>query len=117
MPEVNIDGLKELEKKLKDNATLNDVKKVVQFHGDKLNERMKAQTKLSFVKGYSVGDTASSINTELEDGGMTAVIEPKTEYAPYVEWGTRFMSAEPFVRPSYNVQKQRFIDDMKKLMR
>jgi HK97 gp10 family phage protein len=35
----------------------------------------------------------------------------------YLEYGTRFMDAQPFVRPAYNEQKAKFIRDMNKLTR
>ena len=114
---INWEGIKELEKSLKDNANLDDVKRVVQTNGDRLNREMKNKAGAAFVKGYSHGDTAGSINTTIVNGGMTAEVGPSTEYAPYVEWGTRFMDAEPFVSPAYNIVKQKFISDMEKLMK
>ena len=114
---IKWEGIKELEKSLKDNANLDDVRRVVQTNGDRLNREMKAQTKAAFVKGYSHGDTAGSINTTIVNGGMTAEVGPSTEYAPYLEYGTRFMAPEPFLSPAYNIVKQQFISDMKKLMK
>ena len=32
---------------------------------------------------------------------------PHTDYAGYVEYGTRFQAAQPFVKPAYDVQKRR----------
>lgn len=114
---VQLKGLDELKRALKDNCDLSDVKRVVQTNGDRLNREMKAQTHVAFVKGYSHGDTAGSINTEITDGGMTARVGPATEYAPYVEWGTRFMSAEPFVGPAFLKIRAQFIADMQRLMK
>ena len=48
---------------------------------------------------------------------MTAVVGPTTEYAYYVEVGTRFMQAEPFVRPPWEEQKELFKKDMDKLVK
>ena len=115
--DIKWEGLAELEKLLKDNCDLSDVKKVVQTNGDRLNREMKAQTKLAFKKGYSHGDTAGSINTEITDGGMTAKVGPTTEYAPYVEYGTRYMEAEPFITPAFLKVREQFINDMKRLMK
>ena len=36
---------------------------------------------------------------------------------PYLEYGTRFMDAQPFVRPAFDEQKEKFKDDMQKLVR
>ena len=48
---------------------------------------------------------------------MTAAVGPTTDYSPYVEYGTRFMQAEPFVKPSWEEQKELFKKDMDKLVK
>ena len=114
---IEIKGIDKLQKKLRKNVDMAAVKKVVQFHVGQLAERMKAQTQQSFKKGYSTGDTASSINVEITDGGLEARVGPTTNYAEYAEYGTRFMEAEPFVRPALDDQKDKFKADLKKLVR
>lgn len=117
MSGIKFKGLDKLQKKLKKNVEMKAVKDIVKFHGGQLSERMKVQTQQSFKKGYSTGDTASSINVEITDGGLEARVGPTTNYAEYVEYGTRFMEAEPFVRPALDAQKDKFKSDLKKLMR
>lgn len=114
---IKFNGLDKLQKKLRGNMDPESVKKVVKFHGGQLSERMKVQTQQSFKKRYSTGDTASSINTVIADGGFAAKVGPTTDYAEYVEYGTRFMEAEPFVKPAFDAQKEKFKSDMKKLVR
>ena len=114
---VKFEGLYRLEKGLKKRLNMDAVKRVVQKNGDQLNERAKENTENAFVKGYSHGDTARSITTEIRDGGMTAVVEPKTEYAAYVELGTRKMTAEPYLKPAWEVQKEQFKKDLDRLTR
>ena len=46
---------------------------------------------------------------------MTAEVTPKAEYAPYVELGTRFMAAQPYLKPAFEEQKRKFKSDMNKL--
>lgn len=113
---VSLSGMNELQVALKKGTNLNAAKIVVQKNGDELNRNMKAQTHDSFVKGYSTGQTARSINTNISDGGLTAKVGPTTEYAKYVEYGTRYMEAEPFIKPAFDKQKDKFISDMKKTM-
>lgn len=115
MPKIKIEGLDKLEKALKDNATLDDVKKVIRHNGAQLQERM--QRKADFKKGYQTGTTKRSIGLEIKDGGLTAEVEPGTHYSPYLEYGTRFMDAQPFVRPALDEQVQKFKKDMDKLVR
>lgn len=115
MAKLKVDGLKELQKALKDKITLDDVKRVVSHNGQQLQTKM--QTNADFKKGYQTGATKRSIGLEIQDGGFTAEVGPTTEYAPYLEYGTRYMEAQPFVRPAYEEQKQKFKSDMQKLVR
>ena len=115
MARIKVDGLDELEKKLKANATLNDVKRVVRQNGSELQKRMQA--KADFKMGYQTGTTKRSIGLEIKDNGFTAEVGPETEYAPYVEYGTRFMEAQPFVRPALEEQTAQFKSDLQKLVR
>ena len=115
MSGIKVEGLAELQAALKENVKLDDVKKVVRHHGSKLQNRM--QDKADFAKGYQTGTTKRSIDLEIVDGGFTAAVGPGTEYSPYLEYGTRFMDAQPFIKPALNEQKELFKRDMKKLVR
>jgi HK97 gp10 family phage protein len=110
-----VDGLEKLQKALKQNVTMDDVKRVVRHHGKQLQKNM--QGKADFRKGYQTGETKRSIGLEIQDGGMASEVGPTTDYSPYVECGTRFMEAQPFVRPAYEEQKEKFKRDMQKLVR
>ena len=77
-----------------------------------------------YVKGKSgkqfikpTGTLKRSIRLEMLDNGFTAEVEPTAEYAAYVELGTRFMSAQPYLKPAYNEQKEKFKSDMDKLVK
>lgn len=115
MNDIKLVGLKELEEKLKDNVTLNDVKRVVKMNGSELHSGM--QRAAIFKGGYSTGRTKQSITLGFEKDGLSAKVKPGTEYSPYVEYGTRYMAAQPFVRPSFNRQKKQFMKDLKKIMK
>lgn len=115
MADIKIKGLDELQKALKDNITLDDVKKVVRHNGTQLHEGV--QNNADFSQGYQTGTTKRSVELEITDGGFTATVEPTTEYSPYLEYGTRFMEAQPFVRPAYEEQKAKFKRDMQKLVK
>lgn len=115
MANIKINGLEELQAKLKKNVNMDDVKTVVQHNGGELDNTMKREAGAAFVKGYSTGDTARSITLTMSDGGLTATVAPGTEYSMYLEYGTRFMAAEPFVKPAFEIVKPKFLDDLKKL--
>lgn len=115
MASLKIEGLDKLEKALKENVKMDDVKRVVRHNGSQLQEKM--QDNAEFVKGYQTGTTKRSIGLEITDGGFTAEVEPTTDYSPYLEYGTRFMDAQPFVKPSHDAQSKKFKSDMQKLVR
>lgn len=119
---IKISGLDKLQKKLKANATLDDVKKVVKTNGTEMNA--KAQRNASFKGHYEngkfvspTGATKRSIVLEVNNNGMNAKSAPSTEYAPYLENGTRFMAAQPFMKPAFNEQKEVFKRDMDRLVK
>ena len=115
MPKIKIDGLEELQKALKDNVTMDDVKRVVRQNGSEMQRKIQANA--DFKKGYQTGTTKRSIGLEIKDSGFTAEVEPGTEYSPYLEYGTRFMEAQPFVKPGHEEQERQFKRDMQKLVK
>ena len=115
MGRIEIKGLDKLEKVLKENVTLNDVKKVVKHNGSELQR--KIQDNADFTQGYQTGETKRSVDLDITDGGFSAESGPTTEYAEYLEFGTRFMDAQPFVKPSLDAQAAKFERDMQKLVR
>lgn len=112
---IRIEGLEELQKKLKKNANMDDVKKVVRHNGSQLQR--KIQEKADFKKGYQTGTTKRSVGLEITDGGLTAEAGPTTDYAEYLEFGTRFMEAQPFVKPAMEEQSKKFESDLQKLVK
>jgi HK97 gp10 family phage protein len=112
---VKLNGMEEFKRVLKPNVTMNDVKRIVKVNGDRLNRAMKTQTTKSYVKGYSTGDTASSITTEVRDGGLTVAVGASMRYNSYTEYGTRYMSAEPILDPSLETVRPHFLGDLEKV--
>lgn len=110
MAGVKIIGIEKIQKKLRQNVQMADVKKVVRHNGAEM--QVKAQQNAP----VDTGTLKRSIGIEITDGGMTAEVEPTADYAPYVELGTRFMEAQPYLGPAFNEQKEKFKKDMKKLV-
>ena len=111
---VTLKGMKELRSKLADVKPEN-IHAVVRHNGQQLQQNM--MRKADFKKGYATGVTKRSIHLEIRDGGMTAEVGPETEYSPYLEYGTRFMQAQPFVGPALEEQKDKFIKDLERLVK
>lgn len=115
MANIEIRGIDRLEAHLKNNTTMQDVKRVIRTNGAQLQQKM--MRKADFTRGYQTGTTKRSITCLIKDSGMTAEVGPATEYSPYLEKGTRFMSAQPFVEPALNEQLPKFKSDMQKLVK
>lgn len=115
--EIKITADEALIKKLKRLGKIDFVKDKVKKHGGLLQETMKemATPDVIYVKGYSIGDTKKSISVNITDNGLTAEVGSGMEYTPYIEYGSRFVEAEPVVRPAFNKHKDNFIEDIRKL--
>lgn len=110
---VKITGIEKLQAKLKKNVQMKDVKRVIKTNGAQLQNKMVRNA--NFVKGYQTGTTKRSIKLDVTDFGLTAEVGPTTEYSGYLEYGTRRMEAQPFVKPSLDEQEKQFERDFKKL--
>ncbi len=115
MPKIKIEGLDKLQKTLKDNVSLDLVKRVVRDHGEAMKDKIVDNA--DFKKGYQTGQTKRSIGLEIVDAGFAAEVEPTTDYSPYLEYGTRFMEAQPFVKPAFDEQAAKFKQDMQRLVK
>ena len=111
---IRVEGLEKLQKQLRKNANMDDVKRVVRQNGSELQR--KIQSNADFDKGYQTGTTKRSVDLDIKDGGLTAESGPTTEYAEYLEFGTRFMEAQPFVKPAMDEQSKQFEKDLRKLV-
>lgn len=101
---------------------MSKVKQIVKDNGAALQEAAQRKAPVGTpqstgIPGYVGGTLKRSIGLEIRDGGLTAEVEPTAEYAAYVEYGTRYMNAQPYMRPSYTAQKEKFKSDLKKLTR
>ena len=57
-----------------------------------------------------------SIVMELLNNGFVGYVCANAHYAPYQEFGTRFMAAQPFMGPAVNKTRPEFMANMKKLL-
>jgi len=58
----------------------------------------------------------SSIQSKM-DGDLTGIVFTNTEYAVYVEFGTRRMSAQPYLTPSVESARHPFIQALQSIGR
>lgn len=114
MASIRFEGADELERALIEKGKLEVVKQIVRKHGAELNQGVVRNA--VFTRGYSTGQTRRSIHLTFHNKGLEARVKPSTEYSPYLEHGTRFMSAQPFVGPAFNSQKEKFKNDIERLV-
>ena len=111
MSSIKVTGIDELQMKLKKNVQMSDVKKVVRKNGSDMQKKAQKNAPID------TGTLQRSIALEMRDSGKTAEVEPTVYYGAYVELGTRFMNAQPYLKPAFNEQKEKFKQDMRKLAR
>ena len=104
-------GVAQLQKALQKNIGLDAVKRVVKQNGAEMQERAQRNAPVDS------GTLKRSIGMEMSDVGLTTTVAPTAEYAPFVEHGTRFMEAQPFMNPAFVAQKSQFKRDLDKLVK
>ena len=90
---------------------MEQVKEVVKSNTAEMNRAMQRNSPVD------TGFLKRSIVLRLANGGLTGISGATAEYAPYLEYGTRFMSAQPFIKPAFRVQSEKFMQDMKSLVK
>jgi len=63
------------------------------------------------------GTLRRSITTQIDEGGMRAVVGPSVDYGIYVELGTRHMAARPYMRPAAEAVMPHYVDRIKFALR
>ena len=111
MATLKIEGIAKLNKGLKKRMDMSAVQTVVRKNGADMQKKAQRNAPVD------TGTLKRSIGIDISDGGMTATVEPTAEYAPYVELGTRFMEAQPYLKPAFEEQKKQFEKDLQKLAR
>ena len=94
MSGIKVNGLDQLNAKLRKNMDLNAVKTIVK------KEWSGSPEKAQHYVPVDTGTLKRSIGLNIKDGGLTAVVAPTTDYAEYVEYGTRFMESTTVHAPS-----------------
>lgn len=85
-------------------------KKAVRLYGSKLQQMSMQKAPVD------TGTLKRSIRLDIADQGLSAVVYPTVHYAMYVEYGTRFMNAQPFLKPSLLSIEPQFVRAMDKVM-
>lgn len=108
---LRVFGAKKVRGALNEAANLDDVKNVLKMNGAEMqaNAQRNAPVDTGALKRFVV--------LYVYDDGFKVVVKSLAQYAPYQEYGTRFMTGTPHIRPAYYEQRKQFISDMKRLMK
>ncbi len=119
-----IKGTGPLIKAMQKKSDLSAVKKVVQLNGSELQRRMQreASFKGHYHNGKFIPPTGTTkrsigISSPMGDRGFAVRVAPNTYYSWWLEHGSRYMAAQPFVQPALLAQKMQFIRDLERLMK
>src|SRR5699024_7941187 len=100
-----------LAKRLNELANLRDVQNAVKLNTTEMHR--KASRKVA----DDTGHLKRTLTIDFRDGGLTGRVYTDVEYAIYQEYGTRFQSGTPFMRPSLYEQRPMFYKDMERLLK
>ena len=110
MARIRLIGDKELKAALKKASRLDAVKQVVRSDGATLQRKAQRYCPVD------TGTLKRSIDLEISDMGLTATSAAHTDYAAYVEYGTRKMDAQPYMVPAYEETVENFKRHLRRTM-
>lgn len=97
---------------LLDLERMNAVKSIIKAGGAQLQSQTQRNMTQKYRGHYEgkkfvgvTGTTKRSVALTIEDGGKTARVTVGTSYFPYLEKGTRYMSARPTLKPAFDLTK------------
>lgn len=108
---VKLTGVQELQHKLKKNMNMKSVKKAVKLNGSEMSKTAKEYVPVD------TGTLKRSIRLDIQNSGATAKVSANTDYAGYVEYGTRFQSPKLYMAGAFDKQKEKFKKDIDRLMK
>ncbi|UQS82605.1 phage tail protein [Bombilactobacillus folatiphilus] len=112
----SISGDKELSRKLTKMQDKEGVRLAIKTNTLELQQKIMEETSTAYVKGYSTQTTKRTTTFDFPNKfiGEAGIVQ---SYNPYTEYGTRFMQAEPVVKPAFEKQRPIFISDLQKLVK
>ena len=114
---VQLEGVREFNRALNNFSTFREkAKEIVAKNGAEMQQ--KTQEYAPVDTGY----LKRSVSLAISEGGNSATVESKTgegkdNYAVYQEFGTRYLSGTPHVKPAFDQQKEKFKEDFKRMVK
>ncbi len=107
--EISWQGLDELTKDINEAKKLDDVKTLVRYHTSNMM-RYAAQN-----APVLTGFLKQSERIDVEDGGMAGRVSFMAEYAPYQEYGTRWIYGKFYLKKGFDRASNEFLHDLEVL--
>lgn len=108
---LKFNGMAQLTAGMRERLDPSLARKVVMLNGSEMQQSAMRKCPVD------TGQLKRSILLDISNNGMTVTVAPHTDYAPYVEYGTRYMNAQPYIRPAFNEQKVKFQRDLERIAR
>ena len=108
---IKITGVPELRKALRDARGLNAVKMVVKKYGAEVQQGAQRRVPVD------TGHLKRSIFQSISSDGLQHTTRAEADYSAYVEYGTRKMSAQPYLGPALRAVEPRFIQELRRIIR
>lgn len=117
-------GLDKLQAKLQKVAKMEEVEHIVEENGKAMLEKAIKNTEKfrGHYRGKKLIKPTGATKRSLSENSSKLEkfkyrVAPGTDYAAYVELGTRKMSAQPFIKPAFDDQKKLFKRDLERLVK
>lgn len=108
---MNIKGVEELARALRKGADIRDVANAVKVNGAEMHAKAQRYAPVD------TGNLKRGIKLTMSDGGFTATVDANDiSYSVYQEYGTRYQSGTPFIRPAFHEQERSFLSDLDRLL-
>ena len=108
---IDIEGADELVRSIRNRLGADRVVPVIR------RNTSQAQAKAMRLAAVDTGFMKRSITMRVDISGLAGYITAGAEYSPYLEYGTRKMDSQPFMRPAAREQAPIFMNDLRNLIR
>lgn len=101
-----LEGVADLSKELEKLENMQWVKEAIKVNTAAMQNEAQWQVPVD------TGNLKRSLSIEITDGGYTGRLYTNAEYALHVEYGTRFMGPQPYIRPALKHAKAQLKYDL-----
>ncbi|MEB7753288.1 HK97-gp10 family putative phage morphogenesis protein [Staphylococcus pseudoxylosus] len=114
---AKVSGIDELINKLtRMNSDIDDdVDEILRQNAKEFTAETVKEARRVMVKGYWTGNLARMVE-DTKRGQMSYVITSNAHYSGFLEYGTRYMAPETFMRQVYNKFSLQIVEDLERLL-